>query len=41
LYLNPGYAGRERFGWRRSVATLQVTEHGLEATIHSLQDGPL
>ncbi|MFQ5892829.1 MAG: metallophosphoesterase family protein [Nitrospinota bacterium] len=40
LYLNPGYAGRFRFGWKRSVATLQVTEHGLEATIHSLEDAP-
>lgn len=41
LYLNPGYAGRKRFGWKRSVATLHVTGHGIEATIHSLEDGPL
>ncbi|MFQ6672081.1 MAG: metallophosphoesterase family protein [Candidatus Tectimicrobiota bacterium] len=40
LFLNPGYAGRFRFGWKRSVATLHVTEHGLEATIHSLEDAP-
>lgn len=38
LYLNPGYAGRQRFGWKRSVALLQVTEHGLEAAIHLLED---
>ncbi|MDA2916678.1 metallophosphatase family protein [Nitrospinae bacterium AH_259_B05_G02_I21] len=40
LYLNPGYAGRKRFGWKPSVATLFVTEDGLEATIHSLEDRP-
>lgn len=40
LYLNPGYAGRQRFGWKRSVAVLHVGEQGLEATIHSLEDMP-
>jgi putative phosphoesterase len=38
LYLNPGYAGRQRFGWRRSVAVLSITQGGLEALIHPLED---
>lgn len=40
LYLNPGYAGRQRFGWKRSVAVLHVSEDGVEAVIHSLEDMP-
>lgn len=38
LYLNPGYAGWQRFGWRRSVAVLNITQGGVEAVIHSLED---
>jgi putative phosphoesterase len=38
LYLNPGYAGLQRFGWKRSVAVLKVTERGLEAVVHSLDE---
>ena len=40
LYLNPGYAGRQRFGWRRSVAILHLDAHGVEAAILSLEDSP-
>ncbi len=40
LYLNPGYAGRQRFGWKRSVAILDITQEGVEALIHSLEDTP-
>jgi predicted phosphodiesterase len=36
--LNPGYAGLQRFGWKRSVAVLKVTERGLEAVVHSLDE---
>lgn len=40
LYLNPGYAGRQRFGWKRSVAVLHILDTGVEAVIHSLEDMP-
>lgn len=38
LYLNPGYAGVQRFGWKRSVAVLNVSEAALETVFYSLDE---
>jgi putative phosphoesterase len=34
LYFNPGYAGKERFGYPRSVAILHCDETGIRAEFH-------
>lgn len=39
LYLNPGSAGRRRFKLPITLATLDVTPHGLHPTIHDLAAG--
>jgi uncharacterized protein len=39
LYLNPGSAGRRRFGLPITLATLDVTPDGLRPAIHDLGDG--
>ena len=30
LFLNPGYAGKKRFGQKRSVAIVEITDSGIE-----------
>ena len=39
LYLNPGSAGRRRFGLPITLATLDITPDGLRPVIHDLDDG--
>jgi putative phosphoesterase len=39
LYLNPGSAGRRRFGLPITLATLDVTHDGLQPAIHDLGNG--
>ncbi len=36
LFLNPGYAGKPRFGLARSVATLQCDTNGISCQFHEL-----
>jgi putative phosphoesterase len=39
LYLNPGSAGRRRFKLPITLATLDITAHGMRPVIHDLVDG--
>jgi uncharacterized protein len=41
LYLNPGSAGRRRFKLPITLATLDITAHGMRPAIHDLVDGRL
>jgi uncharacterized protein len=41
LYLNPGSAGRRRFKLPITLATLDITAHGMRPVIHDLLDGRL
>jgi hypothetical protein len=41
LYLNPGSAGRRRFGLPITLATLDITAHGMPPVIHDLVDDQL
>src|ERR1700722_19787492 len=41
LYLNPGSAGRRRFKLPITLATLDITAHGMRPVIHDLVDGRL
>lgn len=36
LFLNPGYAGKQRFDLQRSVALLRITDGASAATFHEL-----
>jgi uncharacterized protein len=38
LYLNPGSAGRRRFGLPITLATIDVTPDNLRSEIHDLSD---
>jgi uncharacterized protein len=41
LYLNSGSAGRRRFKLPVTLATLDITAHGMRPVIHDLVDSPL
>ena len=41
LYLNPGSAGQRRFKLPITLATLDITAHGMRPVIHDLVDGRL